>query len=466
MNAHEPLTDTELEAMLTRLTARGRTDGLEAAIMAAVDSTPQQRGRWVSWPAWRLKPAPELRLLWLLAVIGLLLALVAGTFVVASRLLERTPPLPKQLPALLEGMVTEEVEPGVLRVVNDGVRDLSQPAGAYSGFTVDVAPDGSVWLSSIDGRQELFRLGDEPVFEFPSPLSRWPPYLEVAPDGSLWGIGAVPGNREGIFSFDAEGWTMRAIANDFAAALAIGSDGTAWVVGNNASLDCPDVQGDCSHTVLMRLEDDGSLTAVEDWADVYAGDVSAYEVAVSPDGDVWLIGAGRDDPAVEAALLRFDGEGWEAIAGPAGWEPRPDSRHLTFGLDGALWVNTTTEGRDRNVGGLARFDDPGWTVFTEADGVEPWGGESWGCIGTTPDLFAVAPDGSFWLNGRPTVDGCGGVAHWDGRAWTSYLVDSYVFDLAVAPDGSVWLRAQGSPRYQAIDVQTYVIRPEVAATTE
>ena len=65
----------------------------------------------------------------LLAVIGLLLVLAAGTLVVGSRLLERTPPLPERLSPLLEGMVTEEVEPGVLRVVNDGVRDLTHPAG-------------------------------------------------------------------------------------------------------------------------------------------------------------------------------------------------------------------------------------------------------------------------------------------------------------------------------------------------
>ena len=68
---------------------------------------------------------------------------------------------------LLAGMVTEEVEPGVLRVVNDGVRDLSFPVGGWgvSGFMVDVTPDGSVWLSAREGGHGLFRLGEEPVFE-------------------------------------------------------------------------------------------------------------------------------------------------------------------------------------------------------------------------------------------------------------------------------------------------------------
>ena len=452
MNAHEPLADAELEAMLARLTGRGRADGLEAAIMAAVDTAPQRRGPWFRWPGWRLTPAPELRLLWYLAIVGLLLALVAATLVVGSRLLERTSPFPAPLPALLEGMVTEEVEPGVWRVVSDGVRDLSH----LGDGTVDITPDGSVWLlSNPEGTQEdLFRLGQEPVFEFPARWPSWPAYLEVAPDGSLWAIGRVGvpddrthGVRTGIFSFDGDGWTMRATVNQNTTALAVGPDGTVWMA---------------AATHLMRLGDDGSLTAVEDWADVYDGYVSPNAVAVSPDGDVWLMGTGRDGSGDEA-LLRFDGERWEAIPGPPGWESRPESRQLGFGLDGALWVNTSTQGNDgRDVGGLARFDDRGWTVFTTADGVEPWGGEVWGCIGTSKDLLTVAPDGSFWLNGR---GGCG-VAHWDGTTWTSYLVDSNIDDLAVAPDGSVWLRA-GVPGWDVPGtLDTYVIRPEVAATTE
>jgi hypothetical protein len=58
------------------------------------------------------------------------------------------------------------------------------------------------------------------------------------------------------------------------------------------------------------------------------------------------------------------------------------------------------------------------------------------------------------------------VAHCDGTTWTSYLVDSNIDDLAVAPDGSVWLRA-GVPGWDVPGtLDTYVIRPEVAATTE
>ena len=39
---------------------------------------------------------------------------------------------PTMTEELLSGMVTEEVEPGVLRVVSDGVRDLVVPEGGDS----------------------------------------------------------------------------------------------------------------------------------------------------------------------------------------------------------------------------------------------------------------------------------------------------------------------------------------------
>ena len=108
---------------------------------------------------------------------------------------------------MLARMVTEEVRPGVFRVVNDGVRDLSYPVEGWGdhGFMVDVTPDGSVWLSGDAGGHGLFRLGEEPVFE---DVEAFPRYREVAPDGSLWAIGVVSDDRRGTFSFDGEGWTV------------------------------------------------------------------------------------------------------------------------------------------------------------------------------------------------------------------------------------------------------------------
>jgi len=366
-------------------------------------------------------------------------------------------PSPMTTEELLTGMAVEEVEPGVYRVVNDGVRDISLAVGWGSpGHMVDVTPDGSVWLSVQEGGRGLFRLGEEPRFR---DVEAFPRYREVAPDGSLWGLGEVSDDRPGILSFDGEDWTAWATTTDRLSTLAVGPDGTVWVV----AIPCTDIEdGDCSGTALLRLEDDGSLTTIEDWADVYDGDVSPYQLAVSPDGDVWLIGEGR-------VLLRFDGEGWEAIPGPEGWEtiqgperweviPGPEGlnpghmgRYLDFGPDGMLWVKANA------TGDLARFDDPGWTTFAAADGVTGWDATGW--FGT--DLLDVAADGSLWLNGSRTGEACGGTAHFQGTTWTSYLVGSCTHDFAIAPDGSVWLVADEGGRHSL-----YVITPEAMTASQ
>jgi hypothetical protein len=365
-------------------------------------------------------------------------------------------PSPMTSEELLSGMVTEEVEPGSYRVINDGVRDIAYPAGPWglAGFVVDVTPDGSVWFSANVVGQGLYRLGAESVFEH---IEGFPHYREVAPDGSLWAIGEVSDEGRGIYSFDGEGWTQRATTTDDLLALAIGPDGTVWVTADDADKHCPDIEADeCWGTVLLRLADDGSLTAVEDWAGAYDGDVNASQLAVSPDGDVWLVGTQRwQRPEV---LLRFDGEGWEAIPGPEGWNPGGRGRHryLDFGPDGALWVKADA------TGGLARFDEPGWTTFKEADGVEPWG-KPWGDPSPfTGGLLDVAADGSLWLLGSQTDEACGGVAHYRGTTWTSHLAERCVHHFAIAPDGSVWLGAGyvGGPSH------LYVITPEAVAGKE
>jgi hypothetical protein len=379
-------------------------------------------------------------------------------------------PSPMTTEELLSGMVTEEVEHGVYRVVNDGVRNPTLRVRGYPGATVDVTPDGGVWLSGDEGRQGVFRLGDERVFE-----DRVGLYREVAPDGSLWGIGDVSDSVSGIYSFDGEGWTLQATTTDdslLSRALAVGPDGAVWLTALDFDKHCPDTEsGDCFGTVLLRVEDDRSVTTVADWSEVYDGDVAYDEVVVSPDGDVWLIGTVRLDGPEAEALLRFDGEAWEVIPGPEGFLNHYAGRSMAFGDDGTLWVNTNhpeddwQERGDWRVGGLARFDDPGWTIFTEADGVEDWGGQ--GFIAT--DLLSVAPDGSLWMNGIDDVSGCDGVDHYDGRTWTSYLRKVCVHDLALAPDGSVWVRADveaGSWNATSYDVGLYVITPEAVTARE
>lgn len=349
-----------------------------------------------------------------------------------------------------------EVAPGVHRVVDDGMRDLVMTVEGYPAATVDFTPDGDVWLSGSD---VVYRLGDESTSRRPEV---WSQNMEVAPDGSLWAI--VDGNSVG--SFDGRTWTKQAgpTGDDLTLeAIGIGPDGTVWVTAREQAA-CSDAEtSGCMRTVLIHVEEDGTMTTVDGWADVYEGDVAFDELTVGPDGDVWLIGMERwDGPAAEA-LLRFDGERWDLVPGPDGFVNQYSGHSMAFGPDGELWVHTEySPDRDGGVGGLARFDDPVWTSLTEAEGMQEWGGQGFIAV----DLLAIGPDGSVWVNGAPHAFACGGVGHYDGSRWTSYLSDACIHDLAIAPDGSAWVWADlervgsSDPSWQ---VGLHVIDPETVA---
>ncbi len=324
-------------------------------------------------------------------------------------------PSPTTTQELLSGMLTEEVEPGVFRVVNDGVRDL------WPGSDIVAGSDGSVWLAR--GAQ-WFRLSDA---DTQTTKGLWSGEYEVAPDGTLWGIAGAS-----VFSFDGTSWTQWRSDSAVLNGLAIAPDGTVWVSGGDERDETTD---------LYRLTADG-LTATPDWTDVHPGAAGAGQLIVAPGGDVWLIGEQDPDlpgydnggPRVDA-LLRFDGSEWEVVAVPDDLRYVGEGQSFDIGADGTLWAAVGDPSADGD--GLARLDDSGWTVFSEADGVRPWG-----IFGFFPtDHLHVAPDGSAWVNAEGDGSSCGGVAHFDGTTWTRYLSDLCVTDMDIAPDGAVWVQA-------------------------
>ena len=355
-------------------------------------------------------------------------------------------PSPMTTQELLGGMVTEEVEPGVVRVLNDGVRELA-PAATWG---VVVGQDGSVWLESTGQWLQLGEVGPRTALGHVAGESG------IAPDGSLWSIA-----RASVFSFDGTSWTEWRSDSAFLNGLAIAPDGTVWVSGE-------DERG--GTTDLYRLTADG-LTATPDWTDVHPGTVGAGQLIVAPGGDVWLIGEETSDlpgydnggPRVDA-LLCFDGSAWEVVAVPDDLRYVGEGQSFDIGSDGTLWAAVGDPSADGD--GLARLNDSGWTVFSEADGVRPWG-----IFGFFPtDHLHVAPDGSVWVNAEGDGSSCGGVAHFDGTTWTSYLSDLCVTDMDIAPDGAVWIQAGTftvSGGFEYWDPpDTYVITPEAVTGTE
>jgi len=147
------------------------------------------------------------------------------------------------------------------------------------------------------------------------------------------------------------------------------------------------------------------------WEDVSRGDWVPPRLAATDAGGAWLIDL--DDAGAINAFMRFDGSSWQAVPPPDGVEPTlPATQSWDVGLDGTLWTIGDSLQVHKN---LARLDEEGWTIFTEADGVEPWGGQPTGWFPT--DQVAVAPDGSVWVNATDgTTSGCDGLARFDGEA--------------------------------------------------
>ena len=349
---------------------------------------------------------------------------------------------------LLSGFVTEEVEPGVFLILNDGVRNLRADSEGEGPYDLVAGLDGSVWL--FDWPNRSVRLGEEVEHGWGG--SSPDHAVEVASDGTLWRVDTAGA----ISSFDGHTWTEHtpAINSDDhwnQSTLEVGPDGTIWSLAMDGYLECTDPAfAECRHTILISLHDDRPPTTTQGWSEIYDGVVAADALAVSPDGEVWLMGVrGTPTSGDVQVLLSYDGREWQVVEVPGGrlydaWA----GQSFDIGPDGTMWAAYGVRP------GIARLDGSSWTVFTEAEGVRPWGTE--GFIPT--DHLHAAADGSVWVNAVGTGSSCGGVANFDGSTWTSYLTDLCVHDLDIGPDGAVWVRAGtwGSPGL-------YVITPESVA---
>ena len=137
---------------------------------------------------------------------------------------------------MLAGLVAEDIEPGVERIVSDGAGhdlDETHPTYRYDMDSIFVAPDGTVWLSSTYSREDndanpegalSWALGQPGIVQYPadSPscgteglgVSCWDPvavreitYLAdtpitavaVAPDSTIWAVGGHAGDNGGLY---------------------------------------------------------------------------------------------------------------------------------------------------------------------------------------------------------------------------------------------------------------------------
>jgi hypothetical protein len=321
-------------------------------------------------------------------------------------------------------LVTEEVRPGIYRVLSDGERDLRSNV-----WDVSVTSEGDVWVEEHrvtydrgaankvryqDAR--VLRLGD-PKVRFLAPdkkdkaggyrifldLENGDPVVEggtvkrrVWRDGAwYWGAptcyqGMLIGTdvcwnrwdwdgdavqRDDYAAPSREDFTTDDVGLDpddfFGTRFAAGPDGTIWTDTYDGR---PSYQrgGDTVFTGLASY--DGQSWTTTDYTQ-RAMDFTE-SLAVAPDGTVWVAGWKLGpDGADQHVFVRWDGEDWETYELV---DPPPVSQlDIQFAPDGRVWFNPLTY---HDGSGIRRLEFPGSVATGELRVGE----------------YSYAPDGSVW----------------------------------------------------------------------
>jgi hypothetical protein len=378
-------------------------------------------------------------------------------------------PSPTTTEEPLSGMVTEEVEPGVYRVLDDGAgHDLAaDPPGG-----VTVAPDGSVWLLRTEDARRSYGW-----------QARVGTLLELGVEGSQH-LADVLGYQ--VYTFSTE--------------LAVDADGVAWIEseGDLLSFDGTALALETRPRRidgLARSLPEGVARLVDgEWA-ILEGD--RYEgtghLTASGAGTTWSA-PGAIEPG--QAIYRHDEDGWAAMELPATLLTQAGSsqfqvRAMAAGEGGTFWADLDIV-RDDDDGFepyLVRYADGHWTGFGKDEGVPilDWH--------TYTSRIAVDGDGRVWIapgngDGWPAdlndelgaADGPVGVLAFDGQRWSRFLDGVQINRVAIADDGTVYAtglngctegeyfgpEGYGCP-LSAVDPSVgglYVITPEAVAASE
>lgn len=327
-------------------------------------------------------------------------------------------------------LVVEDVEPGVFRILSDGVRELSKG----KNFDIVAGHDGGIWLLRPNW---FFRLGTGGAHKWPTETPRHADF-EVDRDGTAW----VQAQGR-LQSFGGEGWTT----HDGHWGLATAPDGTVWTTWW--------LEGEQPRQLFGFLQDDGWQPFGESAG---FGEVGTFGWSV---GDLYVAGAddiwGTVPTMVFGYLVRYVDGAWHRLVGIDGteatWQPPSEPvlaepaegdsfGDLAVGPDGTVWLWGTD---------LVRIDGGEWRRWALPEGE---------ALGTSP--LEVAPDGSFWSASGVAPDDCRGLIHFDGRTWDHVLSDLCVGAIDITNDGVVWLLAT---RPGAGVLHVYAITPE-ALTAE
>lgn len=418
-----------------------------AIVRSVTESAPSDRWSVIArrWQG-RLRSLPEGSYSMFSAVkivaAGVIVALFGGFLlsgVLTTPTLDEAPaalteaPSPRTTDEVLSGWVAEEVEPGVVRIVNDGLRDLAraEPAG-----DVISGQDGSVWFAY----DSLRMLGAEAML--------LPPVIDAE---GFWGV-RIDGRGtpwlsvdSNLYSHDGVDWRLRLARADVTDVVGfrVQADGTPWVL---AATDLP------GRYRFYRFDGDKWTRLPKPPAPADNPDLQVRSWEIADDGTLWM--------ARKRAVSRFDGRRWKTVANL----PKNADNSLAIAPDGT--VRTYLRDDIRTLGADGSWKSQSIPLLPATEDSWPWGATA----------SVLARDGSWWRSVESIqrcgimcaqLVACGGVARFDGDRWRHYLQDRCVYDIEPDVRGNAWVwAAQPEPGVPLTLEDGTVVETVVPGTTE
>ncbi len=383
MNSHPILTDAMIETVLERRADHPLPIGLGEAIIRTAAETPRVGRPWWTLLLPPARQAPVQRLVWIVALVGLLLAATASAAFVGSELLRSVNELAVLPAPTAEATVTAAPSPP--SETTDRHPAGLQPTGVItpSGQVVSLASTSALAVGSDGSAWVLFSSG----------------LLRVDPDGSV---------REWSLADDA--------AFGAAVGLAPSRSGGVWMFD----------------ATTLRLFDGETFTDVVEAPPGVSGTGSVMDATEGPDGQLWV--------TTEQGVFHGDGAAWTSL--PWTFDALPGE--IGFDARGRLWVGLYQYPGPAGLG-VAMHDEGGWS--------DPQAGS---LVRSMVRSIASSADGSMWFGTES------GLARFDGSAWTGELPfgsgSSLISSVSVGPDGSVWVASDegsGVPRIAVLKGATW-----------
>ena len=274
-------------------------------------------------------------------------------------------------------LVTEEIEPGVVRVISDGHRAIS-PTGIDS--RVIVRNDGRVWIVVSQG---FYELGRGPIVEFPGQdFMTSDDQVTVGPDGDFYKLlgwrpqSWKPAKKHELWRYDGSGWARE------------------------------ELEPGSARVDRLWAAPDGSLRATKGGEDFQRLDRGWVRIADTADG-----GQGGTAATREGGTQPLVRPGWNLEGTCAGLD-RLDGEVLDHYLtdlciydfasapDGRIWVTANDDPDEETLGDLYIID-PSVSAQSEEATAKDWTYFTW----TSSDAGAsVHNDGGTWRASGQTLE--------------------------------------------------------------